>query len=41
MCKYHHYLKTHKGYRLAPSPIAGKLRLLSPDGGPDPPSEPP
>ena len=36
MCDHHHAHKTNKGYRLAPSEIPGKKRLLAPDN-PDPP----
>ena len=34
LCNHDHDLKTYGGYRLAPSPIPGKLRLLPP-GDPD------
>ena len=36
LCDHHHDLKTYKGYRIEPSEIAGRVRLIPPDD-PDPP----
>jgi hypothetical protein len=37
-CRWHHYLKTHKGWRDGPRGTDGKRDLVPPDG-PDPPLE--